>query len=60
MQRSSPFDSGGLRMLAASIVPPEVAPAPMMLWISSMNRTASLSSTRTLSTALSRSSKSPR
>jgi hypothetical protein len=40
MQRSLPLDSAGLRRLPASSVPPLAAPAPMTVWISSMNRTA--------------------
>ena len=40
MQRSSPFASAGLRMFEASIEPPDAAPAPMMVWISSMKRIA--------------------
>ena len=41
MHCSSPRDSGGLRMLAASIAP-SAAPAPTSVWSSSMNRIASL------------------
>ena len=40
MQRSLPDASAGLRMFDASIEPPLVAPAPTMVWISSMNRIA--------------------
>ena len=40
MQRSSPDCSAGFSRFDASIEPPDVAPAPMMVWISSMNRTA--------------------
>ena len=40
MQRSVPLASAGFRMLEASIEPPLVAPAPMTVWISSMNRIA--------------------
>ena len=40
MQRSSPFASAGLIRFDASIAPPEAAPAPMTVWISSMNRIA--------------------
>ena len=38
MQRSSPEASIGLMRLEASMTPPDAAPAPMMVWISSMNR----------------------
>ena len=41
MHCSSPRDSGGFRMLAASIAP-SAAPAPTSVWSSSMKRTASL------------------
>ena len=41
MQRSLPEASAGLRMFEASIVPPLTAPAPTMVWISSMKRIAS-------------------
>ena len=40
MQRMLPDDSAGFSRLDASIAPPEAAPAPMTVWISSMNRTA--------------------
>ncbi len=40
MHLSSPEASTGLSRLEASIAPPEAAPAPMMVWISSMNRIA--------------------
>ena len=40
MQRSSPVASAGLSMFEASIEPPWVAPAPTMVWISSMKRMA--------------------
>ena len=40
MQRSSPEASAGLSRFDASIEPPLVAPAPTMVWISSMNRIA--------------------
>jgi hypothetical protein len=40
MQRSSPDASAGLSRLDASIEPPLVAPAPTMVWISSMKRIA--------------------
>ena len=39
MQRSSPDCSEGFSRFDASIEPPDVAPAPMMVWISSMNST---------------------
>jgi hypothetical protein len=40
MQRIVPPDSAGLSRFDASIAPPEVAPAPITVWISSMNRMA--------------------
>ena len=40
MQRISPEPSSGLIRLQASMTPPEAEPAPMMVWISSMNRIA--------------------
>ena len=60
MQRSSPLPSTGLSRLEASMVPPEVAPAPTTVWISSMNRIASRRSRSAPITPLMRSSKSPR
>ena len=60
MQRSSPLASTGLIRLDASITPPEAAPAPMTVWISSMNRTAPGCLRSSAITALSRFSKSPR
>src|SRR3954462_14899731 len=39
MQRSVPSASAGFSRLAVSIAPPE-PPVPMVVWISSMNRTA--------------------
>ena len=58
--RTSPAVSTGLMSVARSIVPPVVAPAPMVEWISSMNRIGSGSARRAAMTALNRSSKSPR
>ena len=40
MQRIVPPDSAGLSRFDASIAPPLVAPAPITVWISSMNSTA--------------------
>ena len=60
MQRSSPLLSRGFRRLEASITPPEAAPAPMMVWISSMNRTALSRAWRSERTLFRRFSKSPR
>jgi hypothetical protein len=60
MQRSFPDASAGLRMFEASIEPPLTAPAPTMVWISSMNRIASSCSRRRLMTPLRRSSNWPR
>ena len=60
MQCSSPRARAGLSMLPASIAP-SALPAPTMVWISSMNRITRPSSlARSLSTALRRSSNSPR
>ncbi len=60
MQRSPPDWSAGFSRLEASIEPPEVAPAPITVWISSMNRIAPSCFSSSVSTALMRSSKSPR
>ena len=59
MHWSSPRESGGLRMLAASIAP-SAAPAPTSVWSSSMNRIASLVFRSSSMIFLSRSSNSPR
>ena len=40
MHFSAPLDSAGFSRLDASSVPPEAAPAPISVWISSMNRIA--------------------
>jgi hypothetical protein len=55
-----PEESEGLSMLLASIEPPEVAPAPTTVWISSMKRIASGSASMAAMTALRRSSNWPR
>ena len=60
MQRSVPDCSAGFSRLEASIAPPEVAPAPITVWISSMNRMAFGCCSSSFITAFSRSSKSPR
>ena len=60
MQRSRPLASAGFSRLLASMLPPAVAPAPMMVWISSMKRIAPSVFCSALSTPLMRSSKSPR
>ena len=60
MQRSSPLASTGLIRLDASITPPEAAPAPIMVWISSMKSTDLSRSRNSASTAFRRFSKSPR
>ena len=60
MQRIAPDDSAGLSRFDASIAPPLVAPAPITVWISSMNRIASGSFSSSVTTDFSRSSKSPR
>ena len=58
--RSSPAVRTGLISVARSIVPPVVAPAPIVAWISSMNRIGRRRLFSAASTALKRSSKSPR
>src|SRR6267143_1396776 len=60
MQRISPLVSTGLMRLEASITPPDAAPAPMTVWISSMNRIAPGSFFSSVITPLRRFSKSPR
>ena len=55
-----PFDSAGFNRLLASSVPPEAAPAPIRVWISSMNRIAPVCSFSCFSTPFRRCSKSPR
>ncbi len=60
MQRSSPLASAGLIRLDASITPPDAAPAPMTVWISSMNRIEPGFFFSSLSTLFKRFSKSPR
>ena len=40
MQRSTPDCKAGFNRFEASMAPPEVAPAPITVWISSMNRIA--------------------
>ncbi len=58
--RSWPVVRIGLMSVARSIVPPVVAPAPTVEWISSMNRMGIGRFDSALMTALNRSSKSPR
>src|SRR4030095_2845234 len=58
--RRSPALRSGLMSVARSIVPPVVAPAPTVEWISSMNRIDRGLTPSALMTALNRSSKSPR
>ena len=60
MQRSPPDCSAGFSRLDASMAPPEVAPAPITVWISSMNSTACGFCSSSFTTAFRRSSKSPR
>ncbi len=60
MHLSWPLESAGLSRLDASSVPPDAAPAPISVWISSMNRIAFGLSLSDLSTPLRRCSKSPR
>lgn len=55
-----PEDSAGLSRFDASSVPPEAAPAPISVWISSMKRIACGRSFSSLSTVFRRCSKSPR
>ena len=54
------MESAGFSRFDASIAPPEVAPAPITVWISSMNRIAWGSFSSSETTDFSRSSKSPR
>ena len=60
MHLSWPLDSAGLSRFDASSVPPEAAPAPISVWISSMKRIAFGLSLSDLSTPFRRCSKSPR
>ena len=60
MQRSSPEARPGLSRFDASIEPPVVAPAPTMVWISSMNRMAPGVFFTPAMTPFSRCSNSPR
>ena len=60
MHLSCPLESAGLSRLDASSVPPEAAPAPMRVWISSMNKTAWGLLCKALITPFKRCSKSPR
>ena len=60
MHLSWPLESAGLSRLDASSVPPDAAPAPIRVWISSMNRMAPGLSLRFFSTPFRRCSKSPR
>src|SRR2546427_8598826 len=60
MQRISPLVSTGLMRLEASITPPDAAPAPMTVWISSMNRIAPGCFLSSVMTPFRRFSKSPR
>ncbi len=55
-----PVDNAGLSRLLASSVPPEAAPAPISVWISSMNSIACGWSLSCFSTPFRRCSKSPR
>ncbi len=60
MHFSVPDASAGFSRLEASMAPPEVAPAPITVWISSMNRMALGWLSSSLTTCFTRSSKSPR
>ena len=60
MQRSSPAASSGFSRFDASTVPPCAAPAPRMVWISSMKRIGRLRWVMACTSALKRASKSPR
>ena len=57
--RISPLESIGFRIFAASIAP-SAAPAPISIWISSMNKTTSFAVEASSMQAFRRSSKSPR
>ncbi len=59
IQRISPLASTGLSKLEASIEPPEVEPAPTIVWISSIKRTACGTFCIPLITFFRRFSKSP-
>mmetsp|Transcript_8347 Transcript_8347/g.28627 ORF Transcript_8347/g.28627 Transcript_8347/m.28627 type:complete len:218 (+) Transcript_8347:1212-1865(+) len=59
MHFRSPRASAGFRRFAASMAP-FVCPAPINMWISSMNRIWFLSRSSSVMTALSRASKAPR
>ena len=52
MQRIAPEESAGFKRFDASIAPPDVAPAPITVWISSMNRIACGSFSSSLDDAL--------
>ena len=60
MQRSCPFANAGLSKLDASITLPCVLPAPIMVWISSINNSALGMVANAFNTAFTRASKSPR
>ena len=60
IQRNWPLANAGLSRLEASSVPPDAEPAPISVWISSINSTALGLSLRALSTPFRRCSKSPR
>jgi len=60
MHLSVPDDSAGFSRFDASSVPPDAAPAPISVWISSMNRMACGRSFSSLRTVFRRCSKSPR
>jgi hypothetical protein len=60
MHFSAPLESAGLSRFDASSVPPDAAPAPIRVWISSMKRIAFGLSFSERSTPFRRCSKSPR
>ena len=60
MHFSCPDDKAGFSKLDASSVPPEAEPAPIKVWISSMNNTESGLAFSCFNTAFKRCSKSPR
>ena len=60
MHFSAPEARAGFSRFEASIAPPLVAPAPITVWISSMNRMALGCASSSFTTCLIRSSKSPR
>ena len=60
MHEMSPRASAGLNIWAASPDPPSLSPAPIMVWISSMNRMTSLADSASFNICRRRSSNCPR